>query len=168
MRTEKALVVLLSLSVIVASCMRQRGASPEVASDLHNYSTELLKWEPKEQEIFQAIDDVEQSEYVDDEFVVRTLKGTLPALDEHVREVAAYQPATSQLGGLHGHYRKGWEDLRAAVDSMISAESKKDYIALSRAKGQMTAARGTLLKAFASMNALMEENDQTQKGAHPS
>jgi hypothetical protein len=162
------LALLLPLSLVVASCTRQRSESHEIAADLRNYSAELQKWEPAEQQIFQAIDDVEQSQYVDDEFVLRILKGALPALDEHIREVAAYQPATSELGGLHGHYRKGWEDLRVALDAMISAESKKDYIALSRAKSQMLAARGSLVKAFASMDAMMEENDQLQRGAHPS
>jgi hypothetical protein len=169
MKTRRALLaLLLPLSMIVASCTPQRGTSHEIITDLHNYSTELQKWEPKEQEIFQAIDDVDQSQYVDDEFVVRTLKSKLPALDEHIREVAAYQPATSELVGLHGHYRKGWEELRAAVDAMISAESKKDYLALAKAKSQMTAARAILLKSFATMDALMEETDQAQNRTHRS
>jgi hypothetical protein len=162
------LALLLPLSIIVASCTPKRGTSHEIAADLHNYSAELQKWEPEEKQIFQAIDDVDESQYVDDEFVVRTLKSALPTLDEHIREVAAYQPATSELVGLHGHYREGWEKLRAAINATISAESKKDYIALAKAKSQMTAARAILLKTFATMEALMEENDQVQSRVRPS
>jgi hypothetical protein len=165
MRTATAvLVVLLLPLLLLCSCVPERSSSHEVAADLKNYSTELRRWEPTEQQIFRSLDDVEQSQYVDDAFVVRTLKATLPTLDEHIREVAAYRPATSELSGLHDHYRKGWEDLRRAIDAMIAAASKKDYIALAKAKSQMVTARSTLLKAFASMDALMEENDQMQRG----
>ena len=50
----------------------------------------------------------------------------------------------------------------------IGAESKKDYVALAKGKNQLKAARGLLLKAFASMDALMEENDEALKALHKS
>ncbi len=163
-----AAIAVASLALSLASCVPHRGSSQEVATDLHNYTVEMRKWEEKEKDIFKAIDDVEESQYVDDEFVLRTLKSALPPLDEHVREVGAYRPATAELGTLHEHYRKGWEDLRVALDAMIAAESKKDYLALAKGKSQMKAARGVLLKSFASMDALMEENDEALKNLHKS
>ncbi len=169
MKTRALLSLLIApLILAVASCVPHRGSSQEVVTDLHNYSAELQKWEEKEKAIFQAIDDVEESQYVDDDFVLRTLKGALPTLDEHIREVSAYRPLTPELGDLHNHYRKGWEDLRSALDSMIGAESKKDYVALAKGKSQLKAARGLLLKAIASMDALMEENDEALKNLHKS
>ena len=51
---------------------------------------------------------------------------------------------------------------------MIGAVTKKDYVALAKGKGQLKAARGLLLKAFASMDALMEENDEGLKNLHKS
>ncbi|HSD11327.1 MAG TPA: hypothetical protein VLF14_10095 [Candidatus Binatia bacterium] len=166
-RTLPALLI-GPLLLAVASCVPHRGSSQEVATDLHNYSVELQKWEEKEKSIFQAIDDVEESQYVDDDFVLRTLKGALPTLDEHIREVATYRPVTAELGDLHSHYREGWENLRSAFDSMIAAVAKKDYVALAKGKSQMKAARGLLLKAFASMDALMEENDEALKNLRKS
>jgi len=170
MKTCRVLRALLIATMLLAfaSCVPHRGSSQEVATDLHNYTVELQKWEEKERAIFQSIDDVEESQYVDDDFVTRTLKGTLPMLDEHIREVSAYRPTTAELGDLHNHYRQGWEDLRVAVDSMIGAVTKKDYVALAKGKGQLKAARGLLLKAFASMDALMEENDEGLKNLHKS
>lgn len=169
MKTRARLSLLIApLILAVASCIPHRGSSQEVVTDLHNYSAELQKWEEKEKAIFQAIDDVEESQYVEDDFVLRTLKGALPTLDEHIREVSAYRPLTPELGDLHTHYRKGWEDLRAALDSMIGAESKKDYVVLAKGKSQLKAARGLLLKAIASMDALMEENDEALKNLHKS
>jgi len=169
MKTRARLSLLIApLILAVASCIPHRGSSQEVVTDLHNYSAELQKWEEKEKAIFQAIDDVEESQYVDDDFVLRTLKGALPTLDEHIREVSAYRPLTPELGDLHTHYRKGWEDLRAALDSMIGAESKKDYVVLAKGKSQLKAARGLLLKAIASMDALMEENDEALKNLRKS
>jgi hypothetical protein len=169
MKTRARLSLLIApLILAVASCIPHRGSSQEVVTDLHNYSAELQKWEEKEKAIFQAIDDVEESQYVEDDFVLRTLKGALPTLDEHIREVSAYRPLTPELGDLHTHYRKGWEDLRAALDSMIGAESKKDYVVLAKGKSQLKAARGLLLKAIASMDALMEENDEALKNLRKS
>jgi hypothetical protein len=157
-----------SLLLSVASCLPHRGSSQEVAVDLHNYSVELQKWEETEKNIFQAIDDVEASQYVDDDFVQRTLKGALPALDGHIREVAAYRPETAELRDLHDHYLQGWENLRSAFDAMIAAVAKKDYVALAKGKAQMKSARSLLLKAFASMDALMEENEEAMKGVRKS
>lgn len=156
-------ILLLPPLIVLAACTPQRGTSQEITADLQSYSAEMQRWEPKETSIFQAIDDVEESEYVDDDFVLRTLKGALPALDEHVREVSAYRPLTPDLSRLHEHYRKGWEDLRGALDVMIAAETKKDYIELAKGKARMKEARATLLQAFAGMDALMEENEQILK-----
>ena len=136
MHATRLLTVLVALVVAVSGCTPRRGSSHEVATDLHNYTAELQKWEPKEKAIFQAIDDVEDSQYIDDEFVLRTLKGALPTVDEHIREVAGYRPSTAELGSLHDHYQKGWEDLRGALDAMIAAESKKDYVSLAKGKAQ--------------------------------
>ena len=161
-------IAALSLALVVGGCMRHGASSQEIASDLQNYSIELQKWEPKEKDIFQAIDDVEESRYVDDEFVARTLKGVLPALDDHIREVAAYRPTTPELASLHEHYRKGWEELRAGIDTMIAAEGKKDYIQLAKGKSQMNNGRSTLMRAFASMDALMQDNDEAMKSMRKS
>jgi hypothetical protein len=167
-RRTVSFVAIAALSVLAVSCMRRGGTTHEVGTDLSNYSAEMEKWEPKEKAIFQAIDDVEESQYTDDDFVVRTLKSVLPGLEEHIREVAAYRPATAELGELHDHYRQGWEDLRAALEAMIAAETKKDYLALSKGKAQLVAARGLLLRAFTRMDALMQENEETLKGMRKS
>jgi hypothetical protein len=167
-RRTLSFLAIAALTMLAVSCMRRGGTTHEVATDLSNYSAELQKWEPKEQEIFQAIDAVEESQYTDDDFVVRTLKSALPGLEEHIREVAAYRPATAELSQLHEHYRQGWEDLRAALEAMIAAETKKDYLALSKGKAQMVAARGLLLRAFTRMDALMEENQETMKSMRKS
>jgi len=169
MKTNRpASAALLLLPLLLAACTPRGGLSREVAADLDNYTNELRKWEPKEQAIFQAIDDVEESQYLDDDFVVRTLKGALPELDQHIVEVAAYRPATAELVDLHQHYRKGWEDLRTALDAMIAAQSKKDYAALSKGKARMMAARNLLLKAVSAMDGLMEENDEAVKNLRKS
>ena len=161
-------VAALSVALVVVGCMSRGGSSQEIATDLQNYSLELKKWEPKEKDIFQAIDDVEESRYVDDEFVARTLKGVLPTLDDHIREVAAYRPTTPELASLHEHYRRGWEELRAGLDTMIAAEGKKDYIQLAKGKTQMNSGRSTLMRAFASMDGLMQDNDEALKSMRKS
>ena len=168
MKNARAIFAAVSISFVAAACMPQGPNSQEIATDLKNYTQELQKWEPKEKTIFQAIDDVEQSQYVDDDFVARTLKSALPTLQDHVREVAAFRPATAQLGQLHDHYKKGWEDLQVALDAMIAAETKKDYIGLAKGKNQLNTARNILMQAFAGMDALMQENDEAMKNMRKS
>jgi hypothetical protein len=167
-RKLSSAIVALSIAFLAAACMPKGPSSQEIATDLHNYTLEMQKWEPKEKTVFQAIDDVEQSQYVDDEFVARTLKSALPTLQDHVREVSAFRPATAELGQLHDHYKKGWEDLQVALDVMIAAETKKDYVALAKGKNQLNTARALLMRAFAGMDALMQENDDSLKNMRKS
>ncbi|MGH7899703.1 MAG: hypothetical protein ACREQQ_17240 [Candidatus Binatia bacterium] len=163
-----ARAVWLASLLALAACVPERDSSQEIATDLHNYTLELQKWEPKEKAIFQAVDDVEQSQYVDDDFVLRTLKAALPTLDEHIKEVAVYRPATSDVTIPHEKYQKGWEDLRVALDAMIASVSRKDYLGLAKGKTQMMQARNLLLKAITVMDGLMEENDDALKNLRKS
>jgi hypothetical protein len=128
--------------------------------DLKEYMAELKKWEPKEKTVFEALADVERSQYVDDDFVVRTLKGALPDAESHIHEVAQYRPKTSDLSEIHERYRRGWDDLKVSLDKMIAALEIKDYVALAKAKNQMQAARADLLKAFQVLDAMLEENEE--------
>ena len=161
-------LVSVGLLLTLSACMPNRGSSQEIQRDLQSYSMEMLKWEPTEKRIFDTLDAVEESQYVDDDFVQRALKGALPDTDRHLREVSAYRPATSELSSLHEHYRKGWEDLRAGIDKMIAAVGKKDYVELAKGKREMTAGRDLLVRAFTSMNALMEENEALTKSMQKS
>lgn len=152
--------MMLALLLTLPACAPSRSTSPELARDLQSYSTEMLKWEPTEKGVFDQLDEVENSHYVDDDFVVRSLKSALPAIDRHLVEVTAFRPTTSELSTLHEHYRKGWNDLRGGVDTMAASVAKKDYVGLAKGKRELEKARTFLMKTFASMNALMEENEE--------
>ncbi len=158
-----ALLCASAISLSLAACQPRHSSSQELGRDLQSYSEEMVKWEPAEKAIFDKIDEVDESQYVDDDFVLRNLKGTLPDIDKHLQDVSAFRPITPELGSLHEHYRKGWDELRNGVDHMIAAVAKKDYQALSKGKTEMNQARNTLLRSFTGMNGLMEENQELMK-----
>jgi hypothetical protein len=153
----------LALLLMLPACTPNHATSQELARDLQSYSAEMLKWEPSEKKVFDALDGVSDSQYVDDEFVLRSLKSAMPEIDTHLREVTAYRPMTPELSSLHERYRKGWENLRVGVDKMAGSIAKKDYIALAKGKSEMENARTLLLQTFAGMNSLMEENEAVMK-----
>ncbi len=151
-------VLVFALSLL-AACTPKESTTKQVAADLHGYMGALQKWEPKEKEIFQAIDDVESSQYVDDDFVIRTLKSALPALDEHRHNASTFRPLTPEILDVHDHYRKGYDDVRSAVQRVIAAAEKKDYVALATAKSELKRARTDVLKSFRAMDILLEEHN---------
>lgn len=161
MRARVSFLVPAALAALAVACTRHEEAAPkQVAGDLKRYVAQMQKWEGKEKQVFDAMAEVEQSQFVDDELVVRTLKGALLPLDEHIRELAAYQPSSPDLREIHDRYRKGWEDLKSAFDAVISAVEGKDYVRLASAKRQMEAARARLLATVQELDTALQQNEQ--------
>lgn len=152
--------LLAALALALAACTREDASQRAVALDLQEYMATFRKWEVREKVVFGALSEVEQSQYVDDDFVARTLKDALPDAEGHVREISEYRPKTRELTEVHERYRRGWEDLKVSLAGMISAVETKDYVALARAKSQMQSARVNLLKTLKILDAMLEENEQ--------
>ncbi len=149
-----------ALALVLVHCTHEDASPRVVATDLKEYMSALQKWEPQEKVVFRALSDVEQSQYVDDDFVARTLKAALPDVEHYLREISEYRPKTRELSEVHEGYRRGWEDLRGSLDAMISAVEIKDYVALAKAKSQLQAARARLLHAFRILDALLQDHEQ--------
>lgn len=158
-RSHFPLRLIAALALAVA-CVRQDASPRAVVADLKEYVATLRKWEPHETVVLRAISDVERSQYVDDDFVARTLREAIPEAERHVRALGEYRPKTRELSEVHERYRHGWEDLKGSLGAMVAAVEIKDYIALARAKSQMQTARGGVLKALQILDALLEENEQ--------
>jgi hypothetical protein len=160
MRTPRSILPFAVLALaLLAACRPRESTSQSIASDLHSYMQELQKWEPKEKEIFGALEDVERSQYVDDDYVVRTLKSALPALDEHIRVAATYRPLTPEVLDVHEHYKKGYDDMKASMQQVINALTSKNYVELASAKGNMKKAYTDVLKAFRALDIMLSEHE---------
>jgi hypothetical protein len=160
-------ILLVFVVVLVAACTRD-SAKKQLAIDLRDYVQEMEKWEPQEKQVFTALDEVERSQYVDDDFVIRALKGALPDVDEHLKALATYAPKTDDLRDVHAQYRQGWEALREAFTAVIKAMEVKDYVRLATAKNQMETARAGLLRTFQVLDGLLQENDEELKSLQSS
>lgn len=155
-RLLAALVLLLPLAL---GCPEDFSEPTEVAEDLGKWMTSIKKWEPEEKKVFDTIGTVGKSQFVEDEYVSRSLKELLPVVREHIRRMQAFQPKTDEMGKIVRLYRKGWEDLELSFHAIIVAAEAKDYIRLAKAREQMEFARGEVLGAYAELDALLETTD---------
>jgi hypothetical protein len=155
----RALLAVVAALLFAAACFREPAEPEAMAKDLAGWMKQVKEWEPEEKRVFQAIAEVTRSQYVQDDFVARTLKDALPVVREHIRRIADYRPATAELEPVVRQYRDGWKDLELSFHAIIAAAEAKDYIRLAKAKAQMEFARGEVLGSYASFDELLEAND---------
>ena len=152
-------LALLGALLFATACPREIAPPETMAKDLAAWMHKVKDWEPDEKKIFAAISSVTKSQYVQDEFVARTLKDTLPIVREHIRRTAEYKPETRELEPVIAQYRAGWKDMELSFHAIIAAVEAKDYLRLAKAKGQMEFARGEVLGSYAQLDELLEFND---------
>lgn len=149
--------VLVGMALIATACARSPARDPAVVDDVVAYVAKIKQWEPVEAKVLQAIHDVRQSQYVDDDYVVSTLGGTMADVEIHLDEIERYHPRTTQVTEVHNRYRKAWHDLHDAFAGVIAAMNAKDYRALSTATAAMGRARSDLVTVAAAISLLMKE-----------
>jgi hypothetical protein len=153
-------ILFLGLFVPFAlGCPSEQAPPREVAADLGRWMAAIKQWDAEEKEVFTAIGKINQSQFVEDEYVARTLKETLPTLRSHNRKVAEFKAETKELEPVVRQFRKGWDDLELAFHAVIVAAQAKDYARLAKARSQMEYARGEILGSFAALDELLELND---------
>jgi hypothetical protein len=156
---RREILVLGLLVPFALGCPAEQAPPREVAADLGRWMAAIQQWDAEEKEVFTAIGKINQSQYVEDEYVARTLKETLPIVRTHNRKVAEFKAETKELEPVVRQFRKGWEDLELAFHAVIVAAQAKDYARLAKARSQMEYARGEILGSFAALDELLELND---------
>src|SRR6185369_7892247 len=125
------LVAVALLLIAWAGCTRPPAKDPAVVADVVAYVEKIKKWEPVEAEVLKAMRDVRRSQFVDDDYVVSTLGGTMADVDLHLEEIDRFRPRTAQVEQVHQRYVKAWHDLHDSFAAIIAAMQRKDYVALS-------------------------------------
>lgn len=159
MIARRKILALCLLAPLALACPAEQAPPREVAADLGRWMAAIKEWEPEQKQVFTAIGKITQSQYVEDEYVARMLKETLPILRSHNRKVAAFEPKTKELEPVARQFRKGWDDLELSFHAVIVAAEAKDYAKLAKARSQMEYARGEILGSFAALDELLELND---------
>ena len=149
--------VLVVLVLGISACTRTPARDPAVVDDVVAYVDKIKKWEPVEIKVLQAIHDVRQSQYVDDDYVVSTLGGTMADVEIHLDEIERYHPRTARVTEVHDRYRKAWQDLHDSFAAIIAAMNAKDYVALSTGTAAMGRARNDLVTVAADLSLLMKD-----------
>lgn len=157
-------VVVLSM-ILALSCTSPPARDPAVVEDVLQYVAKIKKWEPVEIEALNAIKDVRESQFVDDEYVVATLGGVMDDVQLHLAEIDRYQPMTPAVTEVHGRYRKAWHDLHDAFTAVIDAMQRKDYLALSKGSDGLRASRQELLLVAAALSMIMEDSGLKESGS---
>ena len=117
----------------------------------------------------EAIKDVRESQFVDDEYVVATLGGVMDDMQLHLAEIERYQPMTPAVTKVHDRYRQAWRDLHDSFNAVITAMERKDYVALSKGTESLRTSRQELLLVAAAIDILMEDSGlkKTDGGGQP-
>jgi hypothetical protein len=146
------------VALALAACARTPARDPAVVEDVIAYVDKIKKWELVEVEVLKAIRDVRRSQYVDDDYVVSTLGGTMSDVELHLEEIDRFHPRTSRVGEVHARYVKAWHDLHDSFAGIIAAMERKDYVALARGTEAMGRARDDLVTVAAALSLLMKES----------
>src|SRR6266404_2858896 len=157
MLAQSSLLLVSVLVAALAGCTRTPAHDPAVVADVVAYVDKIKKWEPVEIEVLKAIRDVRRSQYVDDDYVISTLGGTMSDVELHLEEIDRFQPRTARVGEVHARYTKAWHDLHDSFAAIIAAMERKDYVALARATEAMGHARDDLVTVAAALNLLMKD-----------
>jgi hypothetical protein len=152
------LVAVALLLIAWAGCTRPPAKDPAVVADVVAYVEKIKKWEPVEAEVLKAMRDVRRSQFVDDDYVVSTLGGTMADVDLHLEEIDRFHPRTAQVEQVHQRYVKAWHDLHDSFAAIIAAMQQKDYVALSTGTQAMGRARDDLVTTAAALSLLMKES----------
>jgi hypothetical protein len=150
-------LILLVLAFAVAGCARTPARDPAVVADVVEYVDRIKKWESVEVEVLKAIRDVRRSQFVDDEYVVSTLGGTIDDVELHLDEIDRFRPRTGKVTEVHDRYKKAWHDLHDSFAAIIAAMERKDYVALAGGTQAMGRARDELVTVAAALSLLMKE-----------
>ncbi len=145
------------LLAVAAGCTRQPARDPAVVDDVVAYVAKIQKWEPVEAKVLKAINDVRRSQYVDDDYVISTLGGTMDDVELHLEEISRFHPRTPQVIEVHDRYVKAWRDLHDAFTAVIGAMQRKDYLALADGTAAMGKAREELITVAAALNLVMKD-----------
>jgi hypothetical protein len=157
MLARSSLLLVSVLVAALAACTRTPARDPAVVADVVAYVDKIKKWEPVEVEALKAIRDVRRSQYVDDDYVISTLGGTMSDVELHLEEIDRYQPRTARVAEVHARYAKAWHDLHDSFATIIAAMRRKDYVALANGTEAMGHARDDLVTVAAALSLLMKD-----------
>ena len=150
-------IAVVALLLACATCTRAPTKDPAVVADVVDYVAKIKKWEPVEAEVLKAMRDVRRSQFVDDDYVISTLGGTMADVDLHLEEVDRFHPRTAPVGRVHERYAKAWHDLHDSFAAIIAAMERKDYVALASGTQAMGHARDELVTVAAALSLLMKD-----------
>jgi hypothetical protein len=157
MLVRPSFVLAMVLVVALPACTRTPARDPAVVDDVVAYVDKIKKWEPVEIEVLRAIRDVRRSQYVDDDYVISTLGGTMSDVELHLEEIDRFQPRTARVAEVHARYTKAWHDLHDSFAAVIAAMQRKDYVALAKGTDAMGHARDDLVTVAAALSLLMKD-----------
>jgi hypothetical protein len=157
MSSARFAVALFFAWAILGCSEKPSPTSKDLAQDLQAYLQQLQAWETLENEVFQALLDVERTYYVDDDFVIRRFKAALPKIVQHIGELSAVRPGTAEVRAIHEQYLEGWRDFEAGFQAVVAAMEAKDYIRLASAKNAVEGGRRKILAAAGRLEELVSD-----------
>ena len=129
----------------------------KVKEDLTKYIDQARLWAAVEAQVNNAIASVRRDQFVHDDFVVETLKPVIGVTRDYVQQLENYQPHTPALYNVHQEYIEAWRAHSFAMDELVDAVEKKDYVQLAKANNDLLEAQRSVSDALADLARLLRE-----------
>jgi len=149
--------ILGALLTLLAACTPAPSRDPAVVQDVVEYVAKIKQWATVEEKALKAYNDVRQSQYVDDDYVIATLASVMDDVELHLEQIERYRPRTAAVTDVHRRYLAAWHGLHDAFAATIDAMKRKDYLALSTGTEAMRRARSDLVTVAAALNLLLKD-----------
>jgi hypothetical protein len=154
--TQPSALIILCLALLITACSPKE-EEVVLKESLQQYLEKAQDWAPIEARINGPINAAQRSQFVDDQFVLSTLRPVILIVQDYLKELESYQPETSALRDLHQQYIEAWRSHYLACATIVEAMEKKDYVLLAKGTEDIRGARAALLDALAGLSQLLVE-----------
>jgi len=148
--------VFLILCLLGAACAPESEVNV-VQNDLATYMDKARIWAATEAEINNAISAVRRDQFVNDEYVLETLRPAIGTAREYVAKLEDYTPETEPVVSVHLGYIEAWRSHEFALSSIVDSVERKDYIQLSRSNDELLEAQRSVSDVLAALALLLRE-----------
>lgn len=154
--TSALICIFLSLCLLSAACAPESEVDV-VQNDLTTYLDKASIWAATEAEINNAISAVRRDQFVNDEYVLETLRPAIGTAREYVAELENYTPETEPVVSVHLGYIEAWRAHEFALSSIVDSVERKDYLQLSRSNNELLEAQRSVSDVLAAIAMLLRE-----------
>ena len=155
-RTMFAVVAPLVLAA-ASACDSPPGPRRALEVDVAHYIARVKQWAPIERDVSGAVAEIFRSQFLDVPQVTTITERTLPAIEDHMQAIAAYQPTTAEVGQIHNRYARAWRRLREGFQLIDQGMRADDAPRLAQGRRRLEVWQEQMLNVAATLRELADD-----------